>query len=252
MTDRHARGAGGVAILAALLLLALPARAPAQMPTLRIAVPDDPTVWTAVVGKRIVAEAYRRTGYRAEFVALPLRRALRAVNEGSMDGDLGRIEGVERLYPNLVRVPYSPVGLDIYVLVRTGAALPMHWEDVPWEHAGALRGTVIPAVVAPHAHVDYSPSVAGLFLMLRRQRIDVALVPVASGWDERAGFERIRRASDTGPDELQYRRLASVPAYHYLNIRYQALIEPLARAFRAMTADGFIAQVVREESPELR
>ena len=53
----------------------------------------------------VVAEVFKRQGLNYKLVKLPAERGLRNVNQGIDDGDLTRIKGLERIYPNLVRVP---------------------------------------------------------------------------------------------------------------------------------------------------
>ncbi len=50
-------------------------------------------------------EVFRRAGLALKTVKLPAERGLINANAGIEDGDLSRIAGLERDYPNLVRVP---------------------------------------------------------------------------------------------------------------------------------------------------
>jgi polar amino acid transport system substrate-binding protein len=60
----------------------------------------------------LVKEAFRRIGLEAEIVFNPTGRSLSDVNEGLADGELDRIEGMEKNFPNLVMVPEPNMVMD--------------------------------------------------------------------------------------------------------------------------------------------
>jgi len=57
-----------------------------------------------VVGERVMREAYRRIGYRIRIDYYSASRALTVSSSGEVDGELGRIRGIDRVYENLVMV----------------------------------------------------------------------------------------------------------------------------------------------------
>ncbi len=56
----------------------------------------------------ILEEAYSKLGYTVEFKSLQDELALKKSNKGEMDGEMVRVVGIEKKYPNLIpiRVPY--------------------------------------------------------------------------------------------------------------------------------------------------
>ena len=70
-------------------------------------------------------------GVELRLVKLPAERGLINANAGIEDGDLARITGLEKQYPNLVRVPEKLVDLDFTAfskqrLPELGGAAPAH------------------------------------------------------------------------------------------------------------------------------
>lgn len=53
----------------------------------------------------VLKEAFDRGGYEIKIIQLAAERSLTNANEGIIDGDFVRISGLEKVYPNLVRVP---------------------------------------------------------------------------------------------------------------------------------------------------
>ena len=47
---------------------------------------------------------YEKAGLKVEFIAMPHKRSLTSANEGSVDGDVGRVPSVLERYPNLRQV----------------------------------------------------------------------------------------------------------------------------------------------------
>jgi polar amino acid transport system substrate-binding protein len=54
---------------------------------------------------KILKEAFRRIGKEIKIIHLPSERALINANEGTDDGNFARVAGLEKTYPNLIRVP---------------------------------------------------------------------------------------------------------------------------------------------------
>ncbi|MDX1802274.1 MAG: hypothetical protein R3303_15185, partial [Marinobacter sp.] len=59
-----------------------------------------------LLAERLLSRAYRELGYTIRLVFMPSRRALMVANSGRVDGELFRVAGVERAFPNLIAVPY--------------------------------------------------------------------------------------------------------------------------------------------------
>ncbi len=60
---------------------------------------------------RILKTAYSRIGKSVEFKKSPAARSLVNADSGITDGELARIAGLEKIYPNLIRVPI-PIAYD--------------------------------------------------------------------------------------------------------------------------------------------
>ena len=57
----------------------------------------------------ILRVAYQQLGVSISFKTFPAERALVTSNKGRADGELVRIKGINKKYPNLIRVPVSHV-----------------------------------------------------------------------------------------------------------------------------------------------
>ncbi len=85
-----------------LLLLILPLSASAQ----------ETVVLSKVQGSAfqdmcsdIIKEAYKKIGINVTFIDFPGARALVMSTQGETDGEIGRMNGLDKKYPTLIKVP---------------------------------------------------------------------------------------------------------------------------------------------------
>ena len=95
---------GVVCFLAAALAHPVPA-------TERITLVTPLNTVDTVISEVIVREAYRRIGVEVEIQKYPAERALRLADQGVADGEVQRIDGIDKRYTNLIKVPAVRVKL---------------------------------------------------------------------------------------------------------------------------------------------
>lgn len=180
---------------------------------------------------------YERAGIKAEFIPLPHNRSLLSANDGSVDGDVGRVPSVEEKFPNLRRVNAKLMDVngavytirtdiksyndDLLTRYRVGYVL-----GVCWTHK-KMKG-----LKATKAH-DYP----ALFEMLLRERIDIVLATEASA-------DAVMH--DFGDRSLKIRKLQpfvfTAPIYHYINKKNETLKPRLEKALTALIQEGYWSQ----------
>ena len=68
---------------------------------------------------KIIQNAYAKIELYPEFIAINDKRSLKLVNEGSLDGDVARMEDVLAAYPNLVKVPPALGQIDVQLVCQS-------------------------------------------------------------------------------------------------------------------------------------
>lgn len=184
----------------------------------------------------LVKEAFRRIGIDARVENLPGERALLMSNEGLTDGEALRIAGLEKDYPNLLRVP-EPVSVFDFMAwsIRKDARIA-DWSALKPLVVGYTVGWKLYDRQVKEAHeIIRVRNIDQLFPLLKRQRIDVALLDRWQGYylSKRSGVE----AHPVEPP------LASVEMFIYLNAKHRAIVDPLAAALAAMKADGSVRRL---------
>jgi len=60
-----------------------------------------------IIGEKVLNEAYQRLGINMQIKKFPAERALYTSNSGLVDGELCRVEGLDKTYTNLIRIPVA-------------------------------------------------------------------------------------------------------------------------------------------------
>ena len=177
-------------------------------------------------------EIFRRLGIQAEAVRYDAaERAMINANTGIDDGAAMRIKGLEKSYPNLIRVDEKIMDNE-FVAFSTKLNFPTHSFDTLKNYQiGFINGwkvfeTNIPADFA----TTRVQNAQQLFNLLAKDRADIILYERWQG--EHLLQEHGMKAHMMRPP------LVTTEMFIYLHTRHKLLVEPVARALRAMKADG--------------
>lgn len=192
--------------------------------------------------ERRLAEAFRRIGYTFQVVLMPsCQRALMLANtEG--DGDMARVPNIKTLAPedttNLSLIPESVYTEDMVVFTK-GLDFPVTgWTSLAPYANGARLGSKIVEANLP-GNKSLVKTTVQLFQMLDSGRIETAT-------EFRIfGQRTIGELGLTGIKQLTP-PLVSLEAFPLINNRHAALMNPIARALKAMKGDGTFAAIERD------
>ncbi|MBI3574293.1 MAG: transporter substrate-binding domain-containing protein [Gammaproteobacteria bacterium] len=225
------------------LALALPTTFAAERRVLVLSDPTDPPFTTADRSGLldvVAGEAFRRVGVELRLVKLPAERGLINANAGIEDGDLSRIAGLEKQYPNLIRVPEKLFDMEFTAFSRD-ASIPSNWTAIRQRSVGHLKGwKIYEQALAGAERVITADDPAQLFRLLELNRVEVALY---SRW---LGLAHIKQQGlkDVQPLEPP---LATREMFVYLHKRHAQLAPRLADALRALKREGFYQRAYREK-----
>jgi len=189
---------------------------------------------------RLVGEALQRLGYRLESLHLPAERALIIANAGIDDGEMLRIAGLQKSYPNLIQVPEKLIDLEFVAFTRNKSLKITRWQDLAEYTVAIITGWKIFERNIPATTELVSVKNADqLFSLLLKDRTDVILY---SRW---SGLAYIRK------HRLQGIRVVDPPLarqsmYTYLHRRHRDLVPQLAEELRALKTGGEHLRLFRE------
>ena len=189
---------------------------------------------------RLAQEAFRRAGVELQLVKLPAERGLRNANAGIEDGDLNRIAGIERAFPNLVRVPEKNMDMDFSAFTRRPGLPTVTWQQLTTHRVGIIKGWKILEVNLKNARLILNTNDAKqLYRVLERDRVDVVL------YSKLMGLNHLRRHGPRDAIVLEP-PLETREMFMYLHKQHAALVPRLAAALRALKEDGTYDRFYRE------
>ncbi len=186
----------------------------------------------------VLVVAYGRIGVSVTFRWVPGKRALTEANRERTDGDIARIAGTEKKYPNLTPVStpityFTAVAfttLDISDDIRS-------WDDLKSYRVGVRYGVRYAKEATEGMKRQFGKTIPELFRYLIRDYVDVVVVAEAPGLVSaavdfpNAGIHRVGQP------------LHTVPLYHYLTLRNKDLVPKLDAVLQEMTASGELDRI---------
>ncbi|BDQ34594.1 ABC transporter substrate-binding protein [Pseudodesulfovibrio portus] len=178
--------------------------------------------------------AYERAGLAVEFVPMPHKRSLQSADEGSVDGEVGRIEGIEKNYPDLVRVPVKVIDLLACAYVLDRSPIRRYSPNLLNElKVCAVFGVQWAKDLLNCRTAEMVSDYDKLMAMLVEKRVDMVLGSALS-------VEAV--LSKKGDWNKHVRRLnppaSCQPLYHYVHKNNARLVPLLEKALRELWAEG--------------
>jgi len=130
----------------------------------------------------VTREAFRRIGYRLLIQYFPPGRGLKNSNSGLIDGELIRIKGLEKHYPNLLHVPEKIISLDFVVFSKQKMNLKNGWSDLSDKTVAHINGWKhLEKNIPSSANITKVGNAKILFKLLDKNRIDCVVYELWSG-----------------------------------------------------------------------
>lgn len=233
--NRHRRRAGLQALLAAcaLWLGAGPvAAAPKIVLTSGVLAPYTTADRQGFLDQ-LIAAVFRELGLEAELLIYPTatERGMLNANNGVDDGLAMRVAGLERQYPNLIRVP-EPVAINDFVAISTRHQFTTDsWQSLqPYGVSYIIGWKVFEQNVPTGREVTLVRDASQLFTLLARDRADVVL------------YERWQGVTQVRKMNLKFQvmepPLVRTQMYMYLHKKHADLVPRVAQALVKLKANG--------------
>lgn len=180
----------------------------------------------------VLSEALNRIGYKLDIRGLPNERSLINANRGIIDGESNRIAGMEKNYPNLIRVPEKIIDWEFIVFSKKQVDTTKGWDSLtPYETSFITGWKIFEYNVPKDVMVTQVRNPEGLMTLLENNRADVALYERWQGLDliRKNKYKNIKAM--TPP-------LARKEMFIYLHNKHAALVPKLAQALKDMKKDG--------------
>lgn len=188
----------------------------------------------------VYQELSSRLGIKIEIQNLAAaERTLINVNNGVVDGDVGRILGFERQYPNMVSVPVPVMKFEMMVFSRNFDFRVAGPDSIKPYNIGLVRGwRILERASVGAQSVTTFDNAEQMFSMLDKNRIDIVLL------EKLEGLQVVKSMGIKGVKILQPSLIEGY-WYLYLNKKYASLIPRIAAELRKMEQDGSLKRINR-------
>lgn len=192
------------------------------------------------IGDRIMTEAFRRMGINLRIVKLPSERALINANNGVDDGNFARVEGMEKLYPNLMRVQEDITSFEFVAFSKKVSLRTASWETLKPYNVGIITGwKILESNIQGVKSLTKVKDEKILFPLLTNDKVDLVV------YDRLQGKVFLQQHA---ADNIRVLKppLAVKKMYPYLHKRHAELVPRLEQTLRVMKADGSFNRITRE------
>jgi polar amino acid transport system substrate-binding protein len=180
----------------------------------------------------IAVNIFNKIGYSVLINKLPAERALRSANRGLIDGEIARVAGLDKVYPNLIRIPEKIMNWGFFVFSKKPINLQQSWNALKNKNVAFITGWKILEINTPKsATITRVKNSQQLFTLLKNDRTDYVIY-------ERWGGNFIVNHSQPNNIIMIYPPLATRDMFIYLHKKHSALVPRLSQALVDMKKDG--------------
>jgi polar amino acid transport system substrate-binding protein len=181
---------------------------------------------------QILIEAFRRAERSVEITHLPTERSITNANLGITDGEFPRISGLDRLYPNLRKVPEHIVDFEFVAFTWRTDIQIVDWSSCKPYNVAIVRGwKILEANLADVKSLVKVKNQELLFTLLAKRRADIVV------YSRFEGYEMIKKLGLQSVRSLEP-QLATREMFLYLNKKHLPLIPEIEKQLRSIKHDG--------------
>ncbi len=222
-------------LVAILFAICLPGLGYAQEKVLTIGYPAEKNDFhDAAAG--IIRAAYDKLGVSVKYKTFPAERSLIMSNDGKSDGELVRISGLSKKYPNLIQIPFSHAVVEQMAFSVQAGLKITGWDSLASLKIAFDRGFKVAERNTKGMNAHSVSSHEAAFRMVKIGRMDVAVANRFTG-------ARILRKPEFKTVLMIEPPLQASQLYHYLHVRHEHLIEPLVKILNEMSTSGEIGMI---------
>lgn len=180
----------------------------------------------------VVKEAFKRAGLNAEVVVYQnSANSLSNANEGIDDGVALRIKGLEKKFPNLIRIPEKIMDNDFVAYSLTPLSLENVFSSLKSYKVTHVKGwQIFIKNLQDHPNVTVVKNPQSMFDKLSNNSVDIMLYERWQGlW--RAKQSNIKLQVSEPP-------LAKMEMFMYLHKKHKSHVDDVASALASMKKDG--------------
>ena len=177
---------------------------------------------TNTLTKIILLQAYQRLNIKIKFIYLPAERSLKLSNAGVIDAEDSRLEGLEKNYPNLIKIKTPIVIVSLYAYSKNKNIKIQGWQDLKTYRVAYLRGAKIIEKNIVGFNAEKVSNINQAFAMLKYDRVDLVISNTYQAKDIIESNKEIKKLTPA---------IYEFPVYHYVNKKHADLVPKLEVIF---------------------
>jgi polar amino acid transport system substrate-binding protein len=196
------------------------------------------------LSEKVLEHAYKRLNIKMSIVYLPAARTLWSANNGSVDGEVSRLAGLEKIYPNLLMVKMPITVISPCVYTKEGTSFTVNgWQSLKPYRIAYLRGVKFVENNLQGLSAEGVSTLEQAFMMLEHNRVDVVIADVNQSINILPKYPDIKMLSPA---------VDSFPVYHYLHKKHTDLVPKLEAVLQQMTDDKTIERITSESTSRVK
>jgi len=194
---------------------------------------------------RVANEAFKRLNLKLEIVQLPAERALINANNGTIDGEISRIAGLDKKYRNLVQVKEKIMDWEFVAYSYKNINLDAGWRSLLPYSVSIVNGwKILERNVPSEVELTKVKNSEQLFGMLKLKRTDLIIY-------EKWGGKYYIKTKKINNVKLINPPLIVKEMFIYLHKKHSHLVSKLAASIKSMKIDGTYDKIVSETLKKL-
>lgn len=192
-----------------------------------------------IVACAILAEAYEKAGYRAEFRAFPPNRMVASFDSGEIDAMAIAEARFEEERPDSIRVA-TPIWNDTLVAFSTHTLPIVSWASLTGYRVGYITAMISIEKNLPRDAIRFpAQDPVQLFKMLAADRTDVVVTSRIIG-------ELMIKKMELADGMQRSKVISSVPNYHFLTKKNADIARRVSVSLETMAKTGRIDAITKE------
>jgi polar amino acid transport system substrate-binding protein len=194
--------------------------------------------------ERVLTDAYGEVGATPEIRTYPVARSIEMANDGITDAEAWRGPGIDRDYPNLIRVPEAILTLEYRAYTLDKPFMGANWDSLRGHRVCVNLGEKLIEDRTRDLPRELAHGVDAALKMLKAGRCDIVLSNQFA-W-------LTMDHSDLGTFCAGPAPIETIPLYHYVNRRHADLVPGLAAAFKSLRDSGALERYLEADPDEIR
>lgn len=184
----------------------------------------------------LVKEIFSRINIDAKVIRLPSKRSTLNANQGIDDGIIARTKGMEKKYPNLIRIPIPVITFKFVAYSLDRKIAIDDWKSLQPFSVGIIRGwQIYEKNVVDTKHLTTVVNAEQLFKLLMNKRSDLVLFEYYRGtwWNNHLNVNA----------QIIGSPLAEKDMFIYMNKKHIKLVPKITKAFEELKQDGTFERI---------